>query len=134
MNTIDEQIAILQAYKAGKPIKYRERDEYNNWEEWRYIDYHQLDFRFNFNDCEYRIDDTIGYRPYSGALEFGEDRSHFHGAFVRHKERVDVYYAVTCFSDRGVTLNATDLVGYEGLLNGYVWANDGTPCGVKIED
>lgn len=133
MNTIDEQIAILQAYKAGKPIKYRERDEYNNWKEWRYIDYAQLDLRFNFNDCEYRIDDTLAYRPYKGASEFADDWIR-HGTLVRPKYQTDVYRAVTDCDNKGVVLGATDLVGYEGLLNGYVWVNNGTPCGVKIED
>ena len=132
MNTIDEQIAILQAYKEGKAIEYRCHDDYSGWTDWYTVKgYGGSPYHFNFAYEEYRICKEPEYRPFYGVIEF-TPYVYNHNAFVKPKDKEE-YYAITRFNDECITLNGDDVVGYDGLFYGYVWADDGSPCGVKID-
>lgn len=133
MNTIDEQIAVLQAYKEGKVIEYRCHDDYNGWSDWASVrGYGGSPYNFNFSNEEYRIAEVPAYRPYKDLTELYEAIKR-HGLLVQYTSRTDLYMVITLASDCSVTLCGTDLVGFEGLQKSYVWADDGTPCGVKID-
>lgn len=132
MNTIDEQIAILQAYKEGKVIEYRCHDDYNGWSDWATVKgYGDSPYNFNFANEEYRIAKEPEYLPYEGVKELCEAiKQHSVLVKIKHKEE---YLSITKLNNNCITLNSDYNVGYDGILIGYVWADDGTPCGVKID-
>ena len=134
MNTIDEQIAILQAYKEGKAIEYRYDDDEDEWRTFDNVSSARGERSpFHFNDCEYRICKEPKYRPF-GEYDLPELMQSIrrHGEFVKAKDK-DKYYAITGFGSINLELGYNGSVSYDGLLRGYVWADDGTPCGVKID-
>ena len=134
MNTIDEQIAVLQAYKEGKTIEHRYDNDYSGWTDWYTVkEYGGTPYNFNFANEEYRIAEEPKYRPF-GEYDLPELMQSIrrHGEFVKAKDK-DKYYAITGFGSINLELGYNGSVSYEGLLRGYVWADDGSPCGVKID-
>lgn len=122
---VSEQIAIMKAYEDGKTIE-RKGVEETEWQSVEYIDNYPFDFILN----EYRIATEPKYRPYESVEEaFNEAKKH---GFWVNEESSGFLILIDSFSeDYGVVY----IIGNEAaeLLDGFVWHDDGSPCGVKIE-
>lgn len=132
---VSEQIAIMKAYENGKTI---ERRAYFT-SVWKSIDNIE-NYQFNFSEYEYRIKPEPKYRPYESIGEaFAEAKKH--GFWVREKDRK--YMSIICrLSTKVIRVNNLDttkeVVYINGdssdyLLKNFVWADDNSPCGIKIE-
>ena len=132
---VSEQIAIMKAYENGKTIEVKRYDE----TKWKSLDYVE-NYKFNFSCYEYRIKPVPKYRPYKSVEEaFNEAKKH--GFWVREKDRK--YMSIICrFSTKVIRVNNLDttkeVVYINGdssdyLLKNVVWADDNSPCGIKIE-
>ena len=122
---VSEQIAIMKAYEDGKTIEQKRFDR-NEWESVVYVE----NFPFDFLMCEYRIATESNYRPYKSVDEaFNEAKKH--GFWMRNVDRM--YLRFIC-SFR-ITKNSDIFLGdysADNILDMFVWADDGSPCGVKI--
>ena len=122
---VSEQIGIMIAYQDGKTIEQKRFDR-TEWESIVYDD----DFQFDFVMNEYRIKPECKYRPYKSAEEaFNEAKKH--GFWVKCKNKE----SLCTIHDFGVGICGDLYInGYDALkfLNDFVWADDGSPCGVKI--
>ena len=132
---VSEQIAIMKAYEGGKTIEVKRYDE----TKWKSIDNIE-NYQFNFSKYEYRIASKPKYRPYKSVEEaFNEAKKH--GFWVREKDRK--YMSIICrLSTKVIRVNNLDttkeVVYINGdssdyLLKNFVWADDNSPCGIKIE-
>ena len=132
---VSEQIAIMKAYEDGNTIERRIRYK----SEWEILDYIE-NYPFDFVSNEYRIKPECKYRPYKSVEEaFNEAKKH--GFWVREKDRK--YMSIICrFSTKVIRVNNLDttkeVVYINGdssdyLLKNIVWADDNSPCGIKIE-
>lgn len=134
MTVIDEQIAVLQAYKEGKTIEYRCHDDYDGWSEWYTVKgYGGSPYNFNFSNEEYRIAKEPEYRPYEYTKEIVEAIKQ-HGSFIKSKTKT-LYYNIIWFEAEYVSYGISGLgkESYKTVFENYVWADDGSPCGVKID-
>lgn len=131
---VSEQIAIMKAYEDGKTIEKKGQDD----TEWQSIEYIE-DYPFDFFCEQYRIKPECKYRPYESVEEaFNEAKKH--GFWVREKDRKCMSIICRFFTKviRVNNLDATkEVVCINGdssdyLLKNFVWADDGSPCGVKI--
>lgn len=130
MMSLDEQIEIMMAANRGEYLERRGFKPGDGWGEWSQMGQCQHE-QFNFMRYEYRIYKEPKCRPFSGLTELIQAvRSHV--PFVKAKDKMKCY-AITCFGNTNLELSYDGFVSYEGLLKGYVWADDGTPCGVKID-
>lgn len=119
MNTTD-QIAVMQAYVDGKQIQFYD-EESETWKTtnepcWDWMDY------------EYRIKpkpEKPTYRPYSNFDEFRAEWEK-HGGWTINE--------LNCYSliNYVITLPAFDF--FRDLVEKHRWADDGTPCGIKVEE
>lgn len=132
---VSEQIAIMIEYQDGKTIEEKRFDR----TEWESIDNIE-NYQFNFSEYEYRIKQVPKYRPYESVDEaFNEAKKH--GFWVREKDRK--YMSIICrLSTKVIRVNNLDttkeVVYINGdssdyLLKNFVWADDNSPCGIKIE-
>lgn len=124
---VSEQIAIMKAYEDGKPIEKKGQDD----TEWKSIEYIE-DYPFDFFCEQYRIKQEPKYRPFESVEEaFNEVKEH--GSWIKHKDtgilRCIVLIELT--SGNGIYLGGS--LYSKDALKKYVWADDGSPCGVKIE-
>ena len=121
---VSEQIAIMKAYEDGKTIEQKRFDG----TEWASI-VHVEDFPFDFVANEYRIKPEPKYRPYESVEEaFNEAKKH--GFWMKHKPSGRI-----CFSTRFLEERNTIYINSQASVIGlddYVWLDDGSPCGVKI--
>ena len=121
---VSEQIAIMKAYEDGKTIEQKRFDK----TEWESIVYDE-DFHFDFASYEYRIKPVPKYRPYESVEEaFAEAKKH--GFWMKHKQSGRI-----CFSTRFLEERNTIYINSQSSVCGlddYVWFDDGSPCGVKI--
>ena len=121
---VSEQIAIMKAYENGKTIEQKRFDG----TEWNSI-VHVEDFPFDFVANEYRIKPEDKYRPYESVEEaFNEAKKH--GFWMKHKSSGRI-----CFSTRFLEERNTIYINSQASVCGlddYVWLDDGSPCGVKI--
>ena len=131
---VNEQIAIIKAYEDGKTI---ERRAFFT-SAWKSIDIEN--YQFNFSKYEYRIAAEPKYRPYKSVEEvFNEAKKH--GFWVREKDRK--YMSIICrLSTKVIRVNNLDTIkevvyingdSSDYLLKNFVWADDNSPCGIKIE-
>ena len=121
---VSEQIAIMKAYEDGKTIERTIRDE----SKWKSIDYVE-DYPFDFVLNEYRIATEPKYRPYESIEEaFAEAKKH--GFWLKHKLSVRICL-LTSFLEERNTIYINSRASVCGL-DDYVWLDDGSPCGVKI--
>lgn len=122
---VSEQIAIMIAYQDCKTIEQKRFDK----TEWESIVYDE-NFQFNFSEYEYRIKPVPKYRPYESVDEaFNEAEKH--GFWVKCKNKE----SLCTIHDFGVGICGDLYInGYDALkfLNDFVWADDGSPCGIKI--
>ena len=123
---VSEQIAIMKAYEDGKTIEGKRCDE-TKWESIDYVENYPFDFMAN----EYRIKQMYKYRPYESVDDaFNEAKKH--GFWVKSKNKE----SICTIHDFGVGICGDLYInGYDALkfLNDFVWYDDGSPCGVKIE-
>ena len=122
---VSEQIAIMKAYEDGKTIERTIRDE----SEWKSLEYVK-DYPFDFVLNEYRIATKPKYRPYKSVEEaFNEAKKH---EFWTKEISTGFIINVGAFGE-----NFEDIYinGYNqnNFLDKFVWADDNSPCGIKIE-
>ena len=121
---VSEQIAIMKAYEDGKSIEQKRLDR-TEWESIVYVE----DFPFDFVANEYRIATEPKYRPYESVDEaFNEAKKH--GFWMKHKSSGRI-----CFSTRFLEERNTIYINSQASVCGlgdYIWLDDGSPCGVKI--
>ena len=121
---VSEQIAIMKAYENGKTIEQKRYGE----TEWKSI-YYVKDYPFDFVLNEYRIATEPKYRPYESVEEaFNEAKKH--GFWMKHKPSGRI-----CFSTRFLEERNTIYINSQASVIGlddYVWLDDCSPCGVKI--
>ena len=122
---VSEQIAIMKAYEDGKTIEVKFYGE-TEWESIVYVE----DFPFDFVKNEYRIATEPKYRPYKSVKEaFNEAKKH---EFWTKEISTGFIINVGAFGE-----NFEDIYinGYNqnNFLDKFVWADDNSPCGIKIE-
>ena len=122
---VSEQIAIIKAYEDGKTIEVKRCDE-TKWESIVYID----NYQFNFAEYEYRIKQVPKYRPYESVDEaFNEAEKH--GFWVKSKDKHSLFF-IDSFEAAG---NGDIYIGHchvGAFIEKFVWFDDCSPCGVKI--
>lgn len=121
---VSEQIAIMKAYEDGKTIEVKRYDE----TKWKSLDYVE-NYKFNFSCYEYRIKPVPKYRPYKSIEEaFNEAKKH---EFWTKEIQTGFIINVGAFGE-----NFEDIYinGYNqnNFLDKFVWADDNSPCGIKI--
>ena len=123
---VSEQIAIMKAYEDGKTIEQKRFDG----TEWGSI-VHVEDFPFDFVANEYRIKPEPKYRPYESVDEaFNEAEKH--GFWVKSKDKHSLFF-IDSFEAAG---NGDIYIGhchFGAFIEKFVWFDDNSPCGVKIE-
>ena len=122
---VSEQIAIMKAYENGRTIEVKRYDE----TKWKSIDNIET-YQFNFSKYEYRIAAEPKYRPYKSVKEaFNEAKKH---EFWTKEISTGFIINVGAFGE-----NFEDIYinGYNqnNFLDKFVWADDNSPCGIKIE-
>ena len=122
---VSEQIAIMKAYEDCKTIEVKRHDR----TEWESIVYDE-DFQFDFVSNEYRIKPECKYRPYESVEEaFNEAKKH--GFWMRNVDRMYLRF-IDSFH---ITKNSDIFIGdycADDILDMFVWNDDDSPCGVKI--
>ena len=125
---VSEQIAIMKAYEDGKTIEQKRFDR-NEWESIVYVE----DFPFDFVMNEYRIKPKDKYRPYESVDEAFNDAEK-HGFWIKHKDKNKE--CLLCIKLIELTKEKGIYLGYNlysgDVLEKYVWADDNSHCGVKI--
>ena len=122
---VSEQIAIIKAYENGKPVE-QKRFNRNEWESIVYVD----DFPFNFVANEYRIKPEDKYRPYE-SVEEAFQAAKKHGFWVKSKDKYSLFF-IDSFELAG---NGDIYISHchvGAFIEKFVWLDDGSPCGVKI--
>ena len=122
---VSEQIAIMKAFEDGKTIEVKRYDE-TKWESIVYIDNYQFDFVSN----EYRIKPVPKYRPYESVDEaFKEAKKH--GFWMQNVDRMYLRFIDGFHINKNSDIFICDYC-VDDILDMFVWADDGSPCGVKI--
>ena len=125
---VSEQIAIMKAYEDGKTIEQKRIDR-TKWESIVYVE----DFPFDFLMNEYRIATEPKYRPYD-SVEEAFNESEKHGYWIKHKDKNKE--CLLCIKIIELTKEKGVYLGYNlysgDVLEKYVWADDNSPCGIKI--
>ena len=122
---VSEQIAIMKAYENGKNIEQKRFDR-NEWESIVYVENFPFDFLMN----EYRIKPEDKYRPYESVEQAFTDAKK-HGFWLKHKLSGRICF-LTSFLEERNTIYINSRATVCGL-DDYVWLDDGSPCGVKID-
>ena len=123
---VSEQIAIIKAYEDGKTI---ERRAFFT-SEWKSIDNIE-NYQFNFSEYEYRIKPVPKYRPYESVDEaFNEAKKH--GFWMQNVDRMYLRFIDGFHINKNSDIFICDYC-VDDILDMFVWADDGSPCGVKIE-
>lgn len=122
---VSEQIAIMKAYEDGKTIERRVIFT----SAWKSLDYVE-NYPFDFVSNEYRIKPECKYRHYESVEEaFNESKKH--GFWLKHKLSGRICF-LTSFLEERNTIYINSRATVCGL-DDYVWLDDGSPCGVKID-
>ena len=122
---VSEQIAIIKAYEDGKTIEQKRIDG----TEWNSI-VHVEDFPFDFVANEYRIKPECKYRPYESIEEaFAEAKKH--GFWLRNVDRMYLRFIDGFHINKNSDIFICDYC-VDDILDMFVWADDCSPCGVKI--
>ena len=124
---VSEQIAIMKAYEDGKTIEQKRYDG-TDWKSLKYVENYPFDFVLN----EYRIAIEPKYRPYESIKE-AFDEAKKHGFWVKDKNKE----CLLCIKLIELTKEKVIYLGYNlysgDVLEKYVWADDNSPCGIKIQ-
>ena len=122
---VSEQIAIIKAYEDGKTIEQKRLDR-TEWESIVYVE----DFPFDFVANEYRIKQVPKYRPYESVDEaFNEAKKH--GFWMQNVDRMYLRFIDGFHINKNSDIFICDYC-VDDILDMFVWADDGSPCGVKI--
>ena len=122
---VSEQIAIIKAYEDGKTIEQKRFDR-TEWESIVYVE----DFPFDFVAYEYRIATEPKYRPYESVDEaFNEAKKH--GFWMQNVDRMYLRFIDGFHINKNSDIFICDYC-VDDILDMFVWADDGSPCGVKI--
>ena len=122
---VSEQIAIMKAYEDGKSIERRALFT----SEWKSID-NINNYQFNFAEYEYRINPVPKYRPYESVDEaFNEAEKH--GIWMQNVDRMYLRFIDGFHKNKNSDIFICDYC-VDDILDMFVWADDGSPCGVKI--
>ena len=122
---VSEQIAIMKAYEDGKSIERRALFT----SEWKSID-NINNYQFNFAEYEYRIKPVPKYRPYESVDEaFNEAKKH--GFWMQNVDRMYLRFIDGFHINKNSDIFICDYC-VDDILDMFVWADDGSPCGVKI--
>ena len=122
---VSEQIAIMKAYEDGKTIEVKRYDE-TEWKILEYVENYQFDFVLN----EYRIATEPKYRPYESVDEaFNEAKKH--GFWMQNVDRMYLRFIDGFHINKNIDIFICDYC-VDDILDMFVWADDGSPCGVKI--
>ena len=122
---VSEQIAIIKAYEDGKTIEQKRYDE-TEWESVDYVEHYPFDFLLN----EYRIKQVPKYRPYESVDEaFKEAKKH--GFWMQNVDRMYLRFIDGFHINKNSDIFICDYC-VDDILDMFVWADDGSPCGVKI--
>lgn len=123
--THEEMISVIQAHKEGKQIQYR-RIGNTEW----------LDTpkpAWNFVLFEYRIKPEPPkpkYRPFKDASEaFAEVKKH--GGWIKNTSCQ--YLHILAIGESSFIYVDNVSFPYDRAYRYWVWADDGTPCGIKEE-
>lgn len=134
MSTIDEQIAILQAFKEGKTIEIEILDINELKHKWVPLcELDSLENSFDFQNNNYRIKPVQKLRPYKSAKEFLSAQAE-HGPYIDTSLNKNcTYYELPL-----VVVNASGIIVHSGgkqysEIVEFHW-QDGTPCGVLEEE
>ena len=122
---VSEQIAIMKAYEDGKTIEQKRYEE----TEWKSIDYVN-NYPFDFVLNEYRIKQFPKYRTYESVEEAFKEAEK-HGFWVKSKDKHSLFF-IDSFEAAG---NGDIYVGHchvGAFIEKFIWFDDGSPCGVKI--
>ena len=122
---VSEQIAIMKAYEDGKTIE-QKRFDGTEWNSIVHVENYPFDFVLN----EYRIATKPKYRPYKSVKEaFNEAKKH---EFWTKEISTGFIINVGAF---GENFGDIYINGYNqnNFLDKFVWADDNSPCGIKIE-
>lgn len=126
MKTIEEMTAVMKAFQKGKEIEYS--IDSNSW-------FPTENPKWNWLEKDYRVKPEPKYRPYANADEcFADIRKH--GGWIKAKY-FDEYFHIGCIGDGFVRMVASETnLGekFDKFLENNVWADDGTPCGVKEDE
>ena len=122
---VSEQIAIIKAYEDGKSI---ERRAFFT-SEWKSID-NINNYQFNFAEYEYRIKPVPKYRPYESVEEAFNDAKK-HGFWMQNVDRMYLRFIDGFHINKNSDIFICDYC-VDDILDMFVWADDGSPCGVKI--
>ena len=122
---VSEQIAIIKAYEDGKTI---ERRAFFT-SEWKSIDNIE-NYQFNFAEYEYRIKPVPKYRPYESVDEAFNDAKK-HGFWMQNVDRMYLRFIDGFHINKNSDIFICDYC-VDDILDMFVWADDGSPCGVKI--
>ena len=122
---VSEQIAIIKAYEDGKTIEQKRLDR-TEWESIVYVE----DFPFDFVANEYRIKPVPKYRPYESVEEAFNDAKK-HGFWMQNVDRMYLRFIDGFHINKNSDIFICDYC-VDDILDMFVWADDGSPCGVKI--
>ena len=122
---VSEQIAIMKAYEDGNTIEWKHYGEI----EWKSIE-HVDNYLFDFVANEYRIKQVPKYRPYESVDEaFNEAEEH--GFWMQNVDRMYLRFIDGFHINKNSDIFICDYC-VDDILDMFVWADDGSPCGVKI--
>ena len=122
---VSEQIAIMKAYEDGKTIERKDVKE----TEWKILEYVE-NYPFDFLANEYRIKPFPKYRPYESVDEAFKEAEK-HGFWVKSKDKRSLFF-IDSFEAAG---NGDIYVSHchvGAFVEKFVWFDDCSPCGVKI--
>ena len=122
---VSEQIAIIKAYEDGKTIE-QKRFDGTEWESIVYVE----DFPFDFVMNEYRIKPVPKYRPYESVDEAFNDAKK-NGFWMQNVDRMYLRFIDGFHINKNSDIFICDYC-VDDILDMFVWADDGSPCGVKI--
>ena len=122
---VSEQIAIMIAYQDLKTIEQKRFDR-TEWESIVYVE----DFPFDFVMNEYRIKPVPKYRPYESVDEAFKEAEK-HGFWMQNVDRMYLRFIDGFHINKNSDIFICDYC-VDDILDMFVWADDGSPCGVKI--
>lgn len=112
---------VLKAFSEGKTIQYKEKTS----EEWQ--DLYFQSWTNVYSSCyDYRVKPEPKYRPYANAEEFLKAQKE-HVMTVKDDY---CYYNVASFNNEAIYLAIGKSYNYAQIVDMFVWADDGTPCGI----
>ena len=122
---VSDQIAIIKAYEDGKTVE--QRAYFTS--KWKIVDYVE-NHTFDFASYEYRIKPEDKYRPYESVEEaFNEAKKH--GFWMQNVDRMYLRFIDGFHINKNSDIFICDYC-VDDILDMFVWADDGSPCGIKI--